>query len=50
MAREVLDIVGPRSLGTSIDRIDVNGNYEPGNCRWAPIDIQSKNKRKEREG
>lgn len=29
----------------SIDRIDVNGNYEPSNCRWVDSDIQSKNKR-----
>lgn len=29
----------------TIDRIDVNGNYEPGNCRWVSMSIQSKNRR-----
>lgn len=30
----------------TIDRIDVNGNYEPNNCRWIPMGEQSKNTRK----
>lgn len=29
----------------SIERIDVNGNYEPSNCTWITMETQSKNKR-----
>lgn len=32
----------------TIDRIDVNGNYEPNNCRWVDMTTQSNNKRTNR--
>lgn len=33
----------------TIDRINVNGNYEPSNCRWVSMYEQSRNQRKNKK-
>lgn len=39
-----LEDMGERPAGMTLDRINGDGNYEPGNCRWATKAKQESNK------
>jgi len=40
-----LEDMGEKPEGFSLERKDVNGNYEPGNCKWIPRKDQPLNRR-----
>src|SRR5215831_16158359 len=47
--KNFLTDVGERPFGLRLDRINVNGNYEPNNIRWATPKEQTANRRPAQE-
>ena len=41
-----LEDMGEAPAGLTLERVDVNGDYEPGNCIWADQKTQNRNKRR----
>lgn len=47
--RSFLIDMGTRPEGYTLDRIDSEGDYTPGNCRWATLHTQQSNQRHNKE-